>query len=411
MRLSLLALTFIAFSLSSQAQLISDSVATNMLYADQVFYSLSTGNKTTVSNTQWDLQFVTNLYSVAVRINSGNGVKLYLPTNSDTANFTSTNIDTTGATQLRDGYDKWENSAFTSIATGHPNYGWGEYIGSGNLKGNKVFILQLSDGSFQKVWIKSHSSSGVYDIDFADLNGANLQSISINKAQYLSKTHVYYDVETNTILDLEPLSTDWDLVFRKYEDDLGGGVYYSVNGVLGNQDIGMYEARAVNTDLAKQDWASYSFDSTINIIGHDWKTYTSAWDIEADLSYFVKDNNGDVYQIVFTGFTSGYSGDGESKFTKELMTNTASVQDVSKEIIFNLYPNPSNGLFYVNTFQLESSVYEINIMDLSGKMVHQSLVNAAQANKKIDLTHLNKGVYIMTISNGIVVASERLIIE
>ena len=129
---------------------VSDSVNLTAGYSNQVFYKLSDGTKTSGVSTDWDLQFFTFFQTASIRINSGFGVEVYLPTNSDTANFSTTTIDTSGSTRLRGDNLDWENDVFTSLQTGHPNYGWGAYQGLGNLVGLKVYAIKLTSGVFKK---------------------------------------------------------------------------------------------------------------------------------------------------------------------------------------------------------------------------------------------------------------------
>ena len=61
---------------------------------------------------------------------------------------------------------------------------------------------------------------------------------------------IYYSIETNEILDREPNSSSWDLLFTKYEEDLNNELAnplnysqpYFVAGVLTNGNtIAQYE--------------------------------------------------------------------------------------------------------------------------------------------------------------------------
>ena len=155
----LLIATITIFSATNYSQVISDSVTLGPAYGDQVFYQLSSGNKTTANSQSWDLQFFTSLFSASIRVNSGFDVELYQAASSDTTNFTSTTLDTSSLTILRDGYATWETDAFTSQSTGHPNYGWGKYQGLGNIIGFKVYAIKLSSGVYKKIWIRYKFSS------------------------------------------------------------------------------------------------------------------------------------------------------------------------------------------------------------------------------------------------------------
>lgn len=59
-----------------------------------------------------------------------------------------------------------------------------------------------------------------------------------------------------------------------------------------------------------------------------------------------------------------------------------------------LYPNPSDGLFYVD---LGSSEWQVTIFDAMGRKVFE---NPMKGNSSLDLRHLNKGVYFMKANSG-----------
>lgn len=390
---------------SSIAQtVVSDSVELGASYTNQVFYKLSDGSKLTASNMDWDICFNTSLFSVSARINGGVGVELYLPSNNDTSNFTTTTIDTVGATRLRDTYESWleEGSSFVSVGTGHPDYGWVKYQGTGNLVGTKVFIVKTSGGVWKKVQLISGTSGGTYTLRFADLNGGNLTTQTIMKSTVSNKLNVYLDVDSNAVLDLEPVATDWDILFRTYEGDLGGGIYYNVTGALSNDGIGVAEVRNTPVTDAKSNWNTYALDSNIDVIGYDWKEFDMfqfKWVIEDSLSYIVQDKSQNIYQLIFSGWSGNSSGKGY--FTVEQLSS-ANIPEKTGFASFGLYPNPAQDLLKL-TYQIEGvNEVKFDIYTLSGEKVKSiSGLNNTEINTSdIDISELSRGSYIIVGSTN-----------
>lgn len=394
------------------SQAVSDSITLGASYSDQVFYQLSSGNKTASDNQEWDLQFFSSLFSASIRINGGVGVELYEPSNSDTANFTSTTIDTVGATILRNGNDFWENDAFTSTATGHPDYGWGTYVGVGLLKGKKVYIIKLTSGTWKKIWVKEVNPSGPIYFTIADLDGSNSVDRTVNRTSYNTKYHFYYDVDNDSVYDVEPLKDDWELVFRKYTDDLGGGSYYNVTGGLSNYNVGIAEVRNVEVGTAMANWNTYPLDSAINVVGHDWKEFnmsTFMWDIEDSLSYFVQTIAGDVYQIIFTKWNG--SSDGKFYFTKELVS-AASIDENNGFKSFGVYPNPVQNQLNLNYELTQHEVINFEILNLNGQVVktfNNSGASEGFNQGSISVEELTKGTYLLVARTSKGVHTERFI--
>jgi len=392
-----------ASTLTSSAQVVSDSVTMGSGYSNQVFYQLSTGNKTIANAADWDLQFFSSLFSASIRVNSGFDVELYAAASSDTLNFTTATLDTSSLTILRDGYATWETDAFTSQATGHPNYGWGAYQGLGNLLGLKVYAIKLTSGVFKKIWIKEFKTSGTITFTVADLDGSNSFTKTISRSAYSAKRHFYYDVENDSIYDSEPGKTDWELVFRKYSDQ-AGPQYYNVTGALTNDGLAIAQVNNTSIADAQANWNTHTYDSTINIIGYDWKSFnmgTFSWDITDSLSFIMKDYTGDVYQLVFTG-TSG-SSTGKMYFTKELFS-TVSLEENSPVMNVGVFPNPANSFLTVNFELTDASVStQIRIIDMNGRLVKtiaNNFMNSGVNQITTDISDLTQGVYFLQIIAG-----------
>ena len=81
--------------------------------------------------------------------------------------------------------------------------------------------------------------------------------------------------------------------------------------------------------------------------------------------------------------------------------------EVIKENIFNVYPNPTNGLI---TIEIEDALkYELLIFNVLGQSVYTNLISGI--NNNIDLSHLDKGVYTIELKEGNDVYSEKVILE
>jgi hypothetical protein len=386
------------------SQVVSDSVVLGPNYSDQVFYQLSTGNKTTANANQWDLQFFPSLRSASIRVNNGFGVELYQAVTTDTSNFTTSTLDTSSLTILRDGYATWETDAFTSQSTGHPNYGWGNYQGLGNVYGNKVYAIKLTSGVFKKIMINSIQTMGSLTFSVADLDGTNSFTKTINRNTYGTKRHFYYDVENDSILDSEPAKTQWELVFKKYNDQIAPNFYYDVTGVLTNHGLTVAQVNNTEISTAKSNWNLHTYDSAINIIGGDWKSFnnmTFSWEITDSLSYIMKDYNGDVYQLVFTG-TSGASR-GVMYFTKELFS-TVSLEENSPVLNVGVFPNPTNSMLNINFELVDATTSaQIILFDMNGRLVKtiaNNFINSGFSQLTTDISDLNNGIYLMQIVAG-----------
>ena len=382
-----------------------ETVSMGSGYSNENYYSLSSGDEISVVRDNWDIAFASDglgSSSSTIRINGSIGTELYLFSN-DTADWGS--LDTTGFqwSQLINSETDWSTGAFQNQtpASGF-DLGWGTYNSITHIvSGDRIFLLKLANGAYKKLII-DQLTGGEFTFHYADLDGSNLVETSVSKSNYAGKNFGYYSLQNNVSLDREPLANSWDLLFTKYVVDLGGGYLYGVTGVLANAGIQVAQANSVNNVLT-ESWQGHSFDDNIGTIGWDWKSFnmtTFAYEIEDSLVYFIEDEIGNIHKVVFTGF--GGSSTGDFMFTKELV-NAVGLTEFKNQIL-NVYPNPASGIINV-IFSSNDNEVALSIVDLSGRTVasRELNVNAGMAQESIDISHLNSGVYLLTLrtSKGI----------
>lgn len=374
------------------AQLVTDEVNTGPSYENQVWYSLENGTVDSAPLNNWDLAFEITGFTASIRANNQKGLNVF---NAPFAIDQWIEIDTSGManewTKLYNNPASWSEGAFNRYPTTETDLGWGIYnIITHIISGDSIQVIQLANNEFKKIKFES-LASGVYTFTYADLNGANEITTQIDKSDYTGKNFVYYSIETGEILDREPLSAEWDLTFTKYMAYLGE-IFYPVSGVVHNYAIEVSEV----AEIIIQNAEPSTFESAINTIGYDWKSFsfTDGWLLEEDLSYFVKRENEDTYQVVFTGF--GGSGTG----IYEMGLGYFGVLSVLEKAAapFTLYPNP-NATPTLNISGLDAPNAKLEILDITGRVVWASTVTNTL--NSVDISDLNNGTYIFrAIING-----------
>ena len=79
---------------------------------------------------------------------------------------------------------------------------------------------------------------------------------------------------------------------------------------------------------------------------------------------------------------------------------------------FNVYPNPNTGVFTVELNNIKADDYKISVTNVLGQEVYTSASSLnIISSQRIDLSDLDKGIYILEISNSEVTISEKIIIE
>ena len=78
-----------------------------------------------------------------------------------------------------------------------------------------------------------------------------------------------------------------------------------------------------------------------------------------------------------------------------------------KQSIFNIYPNPTNGVFIVELGEVAK--YDVTVNNLLGQTVYTTSINHMKTT--IDLSGFDKGVYTVELKNNLSTVTEKIIIE
>ena len=377
-------------------------------YGEQVFYSMNNGEVATADLSTWDLAFTTDPFDAAIFVNDHKGIQVYeyMGSISDWAT-----LDTTGmlSTAIFNTDTSWSVGVLNNPVSLTPSpfdFGWGQYNPVTHIvTGNRIFILNFMDGTSRKILVET-LNLGTFNFKYAMLDGTDEQQMSVNGTTYNTKNFWYLDMETATVLDLEPVSDEWDITFTRYSSEILPGAHYLVTGVFQNKGIQASEARGVLSENA--NWTNHPLESQRNIIGFDWKEFsmeTFSWLLEDSLSYFVKDQGEQIWKIVFTGF--GGSGNGNIEFTKE-MVGSVGLSEIEK-ISFSVFPNPSEGIIQWNLPEGMNGA-QISLMDMSGRTLVQARVTQ-EGMQQMDLSQLSAGMYLLQIVKDLKIAQEPILIH
>ena len=379
---------------------------------NDVYYSFSNGEVASVDRTTWDIGFTTAGFDASIIINESAGVELFPYYQLDTTEWD--NIDTTGKmwANAYNSEETWSEGAFANLGTSHPDYGWGTYNSMNhNINGTKIFILKNKSGDYQQIMISQLNVSGLFTVKIGDIGGANSSYFTIDKkdAAYAAKNFILYNTESLSVVNSEPDSDSWDLLFTKYTTLIQAGpnlVAYTVGGIKVNVDYEVAERSGVAT--SSNDTSSLTWSTEITEIGSDWKVFnnnTFEYDITEDLTYFVRTAEGAVWKIYFTEYVGG--AEAGYYFNIENIVGGASVK-TNRVLLSSVYPNPSNGSFTVENN--DDDVASLSIINLYGAEVYSNTVlpkTTLQVNQK----ELAKGVYTLLLTSEKAQASQKIIIE
>ena len=401
-----IATTFAAFlTLALSAQVINDQVSMGPGNANMIFYSLENGEISQFDQVSWDVAFdVTPMGSTAM-INTGKGCTLH-PFGSVDQWDEAANIEVDSLEVYLNDHSSWSNGAFSQGGDGMFQLGWGTYdVITHVVTGDVAYILKLSDDTYKKVALIS-LQGGAYEFKYANLDGTNETTISVNKSEYTGKNFAFYSLVTEEMHDIEPL--EWDMVFMNYIVDFGGGFTYPVTGCLTNRGVITQQADELVDPITDEALDTLQMSENADIIGYDWKSYDmdlGEYVLADDRCYFVTATNGNIYRLIFTGYGGSATGDIDMSIVLEVESEN-SIHELTSN--FNIYPNPSIGGILNVAKDFNNSV-EMIIYNAAGQIVVSEVLNSNITS--LNTSDLQAGFYSVVLRSNTVFVQKSLIIK
>lgn len=373
-------------------------------YANDVFFGLENETQKTVDRNAWDISFYRKSnFDMGIRINDGKGIEVF-EASDDIEDWNTISLaNVNDWTPLYNSDISWKTGAFDN---GSAAYGWGVYqMSNHHVVGSVVFVLKYQTGEYIK--FKMNNFFGGYNFTYSKWNGSAWEADVKKEVPNNTSTNRlfnYFNFASQSVVDVEPVESEWDLKFTKYITPLQAGdetVMYTVTGVLQNETV-----------TVAKDEASNAYSANINAIGYDWKTYsfTEGYIINPNPYFIKKTATNKVYKLTFNEFAG--SSTGKVKFTYE--DAKLGLSDVKDQAV---------GIFTTNspkTFQVVlngkndwTQPIEVHVYSIAGQLVHQENYKASSnfSTKTIQVNQAPKGVYIVKVKAGNSIESKKIIFK
>ncbi len=167
---------------------------------------------------------------------------------------------------------------------------------------------------YKKLIIDTPDDQGNYRIIFAELDGSNVQQLTIPKQTGINYVRVSLN-NAGSILQPEPPTLGWDLLFTQYTTFIPGPdgkpYPYLVTGVLQNPAGCIAAIDSVNSfeQVTFKTASMMSLSTSADLIGYDWKMLSgdpsqgpTTYLPRPKRVFIIKDNKGYYYKLRFTGF-------------------------------------------------------------------------------------------------------------
>ena len=170
---------------------------------------------------------------------------------------------------------------------------------------------------------------------------------------------------------------------------------------FGNDQIGVFYAL---TEDINYNWGvAGKINNLVRLLGS--KTATFDENNQFSSSFEITISNYDISKCKIAVWVENHT-QGRVMQSKQFKVSDYYENSIAENYVgSSIYPNPSNGLFYISDSNIES----IEVYDITGKLVIQQQVNADNAT--IDLTNYAKGIYTLKTYTSNIVKSNKLIVE
>ncbi|MCW3128378.1 MAG: hypothetical protein JWO03_4036, partial [Bacteroidetes bacterium] len=210
-----------------------------------------------------------------------------------------------------------------------------------------------------------------------------------------TKSFVYYNLDTKTVMDKEPAIGAWDMVFTRYNSTGSIADPTKDMGILTNDANSAYAAsgtEALETCYAGQ------YSNYINVIDETWRDQATDTIIPG-LAYFVSGSISGNYRLTMTQFGTSYTGLMGFNIVKCAATG---INDVSANgTILSVYPVPVSDVLHVSMTSEAQSAGNISMLDMSGRMITSQSINilSGDNNFTINTAMLQSGNYVLSVSS------------
>jgi len=387
--------TLLTITINAQATVL-DSVEMGSGYANEVYYRLIDGEKLAKQATEWHIAFHTSANSATIISNAALGLKIakYPGTNADFETADTTGFESW--TKLYDDSLDFFNGAFTRMATGHPDYGWGTYSNATHVvNGNSIFFIKTADETYKIDFIKKQT--GTITFRYAKINESTGTEIVVAASTtYANKDFVFFNLETGQVLDRE--LEGWDLWAVKYIDWYNGTAPdQAVTGILANPK---WEVAVVNVGSGNQashsDYTLGNFEQKKNAIGQSYKFMNASyqWEVTTDKVYYLQNEDGDIWKWYPTNFVGTSAG--KTVFIKQQMA-FAGVETLETQFV-DVYPNPTQGQLTV-VFDSKAANAEILVKNQLGQLISSRTIPTTSGvnQAKLDISTATNGMYFVEV--------------
>ena len=310
---------------------------------------------------------------------------------------------------------------------------------------NDVEIADIISPSNKNEHSRKNPICGAPVIEIRNNGSATLTSLTINYGVEGANQQTYnwsgsLDFNESEILKLEPLN-DWNGSSSNFEVTLtnpnGSADEYDLDNTLKTSftPVDVYPNDIVisvttNARSFHNEYSLYSADRieiTYNDLPGNYTTYSDTMNLTNGCYEFLLTDSEKNGLYWWAASSEGY---GEAKFQSStyedstyllfqsdfgteiryqfMVDNSLSTNAKRKAEKIKVYPNPSTGVFSIQSDLLKEKDSKLEVFDMIGNIVYSESAQSSNGKVFIDLSNMSKGIYIINLFSNKGIASDKI---
>ncbi|MFC2104043.1 C25 family cysteine peptidase [Bacteroidota bacterium] len=270
--------------------------------------------------------------------------------------------------------------------------GYDELSGKINVDENKTVELSIS-------LITYHVTFAVEDESSVAIENVLVEFNSESK---------YTNASGECVFDLNRVSGEDYIITLDGYDDINGTTDVNNDTIINvTMNLSVYTVTFVVVDPNSQ---------AISSVKVEFNSITKYTDTNGETVFteVLPENN-----ITFTLIKDGYWNydstinvvDDNVIFNAQLSSTTGFIPIKAEDL--KVYPNPSNGLFYIELYDVQDELYQIKVYDVIGSIIYnKEITGTSYIKEQINISKNAKGIYFLSIeSNDGSLISRRIIVK